>query len=355
MKDENLKEMLLSIVVPVYNMNKGNLLKNCIESLIAQTVIELGPYEIILVDDKSTDDSLSVLYEYQKQYPDRIKVIARKSNGKQGAARNDGIRAAKGKWIGFVDSDDSINPDMYYRLIKRADETGADCATCNSRRITDLFGEKQSDVHDGIINETKFTEGIIDDVQIERTVCMGEDMWNKIYMRKMFIDNDIYFPENIFYEDNAVASFFNILSHYIAVVNEPLYYYSFNPDSTCNNMSKEKIEDRIKAGQYFMETAVKLKLYERYKKILECGLFCSVYVGGVPHVWAIKCSQKERYELLKSIRSTMKNYLIDFKQNDIIKKYYPLMIRSYNLLSRSVRLYMLYHYFRNCKEKLRSS
>ncbi len=344
--------MLLSIIVPVYNMNKGNILRSCIESLLVQTVTELGPYEIILIDDRSTDDSLTVLKEYQERYPEMVKVIERKINGRQGAARNDGIRAAKGKWIGFVDADDRIDRDMYFKLVKRADETDADCATCNSMRIwgdeIDCFPGSGSRE----VNKTNFVEGNIDTVQIERAICKGEDMWNKIYLRRMFIDNDIFFPEHIFYEDNAVAPFFYILSRKIAVVNEPLYYYFFNPDSTCNNMSKRKIEDRVKAGEFFIETALRLGVYDEYKQIFECGLFNSVYVRGIPHVWGIICSFRERLELLKSIRAIMKQNIGDVTHNKLIGKYFPGQIRGYSLLIRSLWLYVLYHYFREYKGKL---
>ncbi len=110
--------MLLSIVVPVYNMAGGGKLAHCLHSLLEQNLTD---YEVIAVDDKSTDDSLKVLYDFQKEYGERLKVIASPENRKQGGARNLGLSAAAGDWIGFVDSDDWVAKDMFSKLLGKAE------------------------------------------------------------------------------------------------------------------------------------------------------------------------------------------------------------------------------------------
>ena len=95
--------MKLSIIVPVYNMAHDGILEFCLDSLLNQTVDDL---EIIAVDDKSTDDSLKVLREYEDKNPGKVRVIASPENRRQGGAKNLGLLAAKGEWLGFVDSDD---------------------------------------------------------------------------------------------------------------------------------------------------------------------------------------------------------------------------------------------------------
>ena len=114
--------MKLSIVVPVYNMAADNKLRFCLDSLINQSIAD---YEIIAVDDASTDESLEILREYESKYPWKFKAIQLYDNMKQGGARNRGIDVARGRWIGFVDSDDWVAPDMYEKLIKKAEQTGA--------------------------------------------------------------------------------------------------------------------------------------------------------------------------------------------------------------------------------------
>ena len=106
--------MKLSIIVPVYNMAANGKLNYCLDSLVKQTISD---YEIIAVDDCSTDESLSILKNYEAQYPDRFRAIHSDRNRHQGGAKNIGLREAVGEWIGFIDADDWIVPDFYERLI----------------------------------------------------------------------------------------------------------------------------------------------------------------------------------------------------------------------------------------------
>ena len=119
-----MNEPLISIIVPVYNVEKY--LGKCIESLIDQTYPNI---EIVLVDDGSRDDSGRLCDDYQMQYS-FIKVV-HKENGGLSQTRNVGLKLAKGVFIGFVDSDDWIEPNMYAILISVLIETGADIAVCN--------------------------------------------------------------------------------------------------------------------------------------------------------------------------------------------------------------------------------
>jgi len=115
--------MKLSIIVPVYNMAKEDKLQFCLDSLLNQTIDD---YEIIAVDDASTDESPAILRQYVEKYPDKFRAFFQRENKKQGAAKNVGIKAATGEWIGFIDSDDWITPDYYEKLLAKAEVTGAD-------------------------------------------------------------------------------------------------------------------------------------------------------------------------------------------------------------------------------------
>ena len=115
--------MKLSIIVPVYNMTAEGKLEYCLNSLVAQ---ELEDYEIIAIDDKSTDHSLEVLRSYESRYPEKIHVIASPENKRQGGAKNLGLDAAKGEYITFIDDDDTAEPDMLEFLYGLAKEAGAD-------------------------------------------------------------------------------------------------------------------------------------------------------------------------------------------------------------------------------------
>lgn len=120
--------MKLSIIVPVYNMAADGKLEYCLNSLVSQTIED---YEIIAVDDCSTDCSFEILQKYAADYPEKFRAIHSEVNQKQGGAKNIGMEAARGEWIGFIDSDDWITPDFYERLIGKGEETGADMVGCD--------------------------------------------------------------------------------------------------------------------------------------------------------------------------------------------------------------------------------
>ncbi len=114
--------MKLSIIVPVFNMAAEGKLEYCLDSLVNQTVED---YEIIAVDDCSTDRSFEILKDYEARFPEKFRAVHSEVNRHQGGAKNIGMKMAAGDWIGFIDSDDWITPDMYEKLIQRAESTGA--------------------------------------------------------------------------------------------------------------------------------------------------------------------------------------------------------------------------------------
>ena len=118
-----MNETLISIIVPVYNVEKY--LSKCLNSILVQTYKKL---QIILIDDGSVDNSGKICDEYAKT-DNRIEVIHQKNLGVS-SARNKGLEAAKGKWIGFIDSDDCIEPDMFEYLIKLVYKYNVDIAQC---------------------------------------------------------------------------------------------------------------------------------------------------------------------------------------------------------------------------------
>ena len=126
---EREKKPLISVVVPVYNVEKY--LPKCLDSLLAQSWQEL---EIIVVDDGSPDNSWDIMQEYARR-DSRVRPI-RQKNGGLSAARNAGVEAARGEWIGFLDSDDYVAPEMYERLYRAAAEQGAQMAVCSFTYVT---------------------------------------------------------------------------------------------------------------------------------------------------------------------------------------------------------------------------
>ncbi len=238
--------MLLSIIVPVYNMAADDKLKHCMDSLINQN---LSDYEIIAVNDASTDESLSILEEYKANYPDKVKVITYPDNKKQGGAKNAGLDAANGKWVGFIDSDDWISPDMYKKLIDKADATGADLVGCDYTIVDKYTFEHGQDV----VNNTPDQTGVLDDEKHAKHILRSGSMVVKIYLRSVIEDHHLRFPEHILYEDNCAGPLWSMYFKRFERVDEALYYYLTLPDSTTHHVTWERCLDRVKAGHELLK------------------------------------------------------------------------------------------------------
>ena len=210
--------MKLSIIVPVYNMAADGKLQFCLNSLVNQTITD---YEIIAVDDCSTDNSLEILRSYEKKFPEKVRVIASPVNKKQGGAKNLGLSVAAGEWIGFIDSDDWVTADFYERLLKRAEETGADMVGCDYH-LTDEHSMKIGQI---VHNNKQSQTGELSKEKYRSLILDSGSLVVKIYRRHIILDYPNRFPENIFYEDNAISNSWMLRAKHFEYIEEPLYYY----------------------------------------------------------------------------------------------------------------------------------
>jgi glycosyltransferase involved in cell wall biosynthesis len=181
---------MISIIVPVYNTQQY--LSRCIDSILQQTYEDL---EIILIDDGSTDDSLKICKEYENR-DKRIKVIQKENEG-QGAARNFGLDFCKGEYIGFVDSDDYIMPDMYRLMLESLQVYKADIAICGFSRGHGFTLRKQpTPEQNSVYDNFTLIKNYISTPYI--TTCV----WNKLYSRELW--ENIRFPKIRAREDVSV-------------------------------------------------------------------------------------------------------------------------------------------------------
>lgn len=253
--------MKLSIIVPVYNMAAEGKLEYCIKSLFAQTFQDL---EIIAVDDASTDNSLEVLHELAKQ-DGRLKVIASPKNHHQGGARNLGIKAAQGEFIGMMDSDDWAAPDMFEKLLLKAEETGADVVGCDYNMVSTHTMECGK----VFTMNTPEQIGVLTEEKKKLLVLKPGSMVVKIYRREIIVDNELWFPEDIFYEDNCMSPLWLLHCTHFERVDEPLYYYYQHEASTVHRISLQRSHDRMTAMDLLIEKSKGYGLFETYKKELE--------------------------------------------------------------------------------------
>lgn len=298
--------MKLSIIVPVFNMASEGKLEYCLESLVSQTVED---YEIIAVDDCSTDDSLRVLQDYERRYPDKFHAVHSEVNRHQGGAKNIGLKLAQGEWVGFIDSDDWITPDMYRRLIECAEQTGADLAGCDYC----LTHEHSMKVGQVVANNKKEQSGLLDTQKRRSLILDGGSLVVKIFRRSMILENALWFPEDIFYEDNALGNSYLILSEHFEYLEEPLYYYYQHEASTVHTISEKRCEDRCEAGRLMLREAERHDYLDKYRTELEYSFTLLFYVNtlftymaGVKHT---------KHQFVKKLGEEMRCRFPDFQEN----------------------------------------
>ena len=230
---------LISVVVPIYNVEQY--LERCVNSILQQTYQNL---EIILVDDGSPDNSGAICDSYSF-LDQRIKVIHRR-NGGLSDARNVGLDMASGEFIAFVDSDDTIMPEMIEKLFQRIDIDQSDMSFCGYRQVN----------QDGdILSEVVLPDNVLTGFDALRVSYENQGVlftltWNKLYKRRLF--ENIHFPVGKYHEDEYTTYLLIDRCSRISVLREPLYLYMQRNNSIMQEMYSVKRLDGIDAS------------YERY-------------------------------------------------------------------------------------------
>lgn len=298
--------MTLSIIVPVFNMAAEGKLEYCLDSLVNQTITD---YEIIAVDDCSTDNSLEILRSYEVSYSSKFKVIASPVNRKQGGAKNLGLEQAKGDWIGFIDSDDWVTPDFYEKLLSSAKETGADIAGCDYHLTYEHSMKIGQVVHNnkpeqaGSLNKEKYRSLILD----------SGSLVVKIYKRHIIFDYPNRFPEHIFYEDNAISNSWMLRAKRFAYLQEPLYYYYQHDTSTVHTITKERCEDRMEAARVMVREAREFNFMEEYYPEIESSFTTLFYVNTLfSYMAGVK---KKEFGFIRELGKEMKETFPGFMEN----------------------------------------
>lgn len=262
---------LLTVVIPVYNVERY--LKRCIESVLAQ---EWKDYEIILVDDGSTDHSPQICDDYVKAY-DFISVI-HKENGGLSEARNTGISHVKGEYVYFPDSDDWIEPDAFMALAEVLESQKFDIISFNREFVK---GEE-----DAIVSEPEVTqvfEGKDAFVQCLKHSYITGFANDKIYRKSLFIDNNILFPKGKYYEDLGTNYKLFLSAKKVYATNQKYYHYLIdNPDSITQSWNEKKFSDMF--GFYkdiFYSDFVRSQLNQEELQISQL-----YYVNGLIHLLA---------------------------------------------------------------------
>jgi glycosyltransferase involved in cell wall biosynthesis len=227
------EQHLISIIVPIYNVEPY--LKQCVESLLVQTYPQI---EIILVDDGSTDECAAICDFYEER-DSRVQVI-HKTNGGLVSARKVGLAASKGEYIGYVDGDDWVEPEMYMTLYQAAMETNADIIVSGYKR--DFLGS-MTPIHDSVPSGN-YMEGERAEVIYPRMLYNGTFfkhgistyVWNKLFRRDVLFSNQMRVDDRIFVGEDAACTYPTLLdAKSICVLESELYNYRQRANSMLKN------------------------------------------------------------------------------------------------------------------------
>lgn len=262
----------ISIIIPVYNTSMY--LDKCLNSLLNQTLKEI---EIICINDGSTDNSLEILQNFART-DGRIQIIDQKNQG-QSAARNAGIKEAKGEYIGFLDSDDWADEKMFKKLYDRAKQTDSDMTMCSIA----VYNEKTKQIatNDPYLTLSLFPESLKaktftykDCLDFLFRICVVP--WNKIYKNEWLKKHGIKFLEGVNFEDMVFTIEALIHADSITLVDEPLVYYrkasqtSYSVGNCSFDYKKldfftifEKLEQILKENSIYNKFEEYFKFYKR--------------------------------------------------------------------------------------------
>ena len=325
----------LSIIIPCYNTEKW--IDRCLESIVKQT-IGVRDLEIICVDDCSTDGTLKKLEGWEKKYTDNVIIVESPQNGRQGQARNIGLNYASGEWIGFIDSDDWIEPDYFEQMLRASETDDFEMICCGSKRDASqeysLF-EKNDDnnlIEYSINSEEKRREFIIHPP-------LGYSAWGKIIKKDFLISNNLLFPTNITYEDAAWGSLVHLYVNKACVIQKELYHYFVNEESTVLKKGSNHHLDCITAQTYVWREYKRRGFFEQYKEELQME---HIFSGYLPALKAcILRYDKPDYNYYLLLRELMVDRLEGYKANYYVKKgflsdYYLMLLAAVdNKLSKS--------------------
>ena len=286
-----------SIIVPVYNVDAY--LDKCFNSLVNQNN---DNYEIIVVNDGSTDNSQNIINEYKNKYPKLIKAYKKENEGLS-SARNYGIDKANGEYLLFVDSDDYVSDNYLNILDNYVKSNNPDILVFNFNAVNDNLIEKKN---------TYFTD--FKDLQ-KKFLTGNPSACNKLIKKDIFIKNNIKFMENVYYEDLATIPSLVCYTSNICFIDDYLYYYVIRDNSITN---KRKFNTKMDNIFEVLDYNYKL-LINDFKEEVEY-----LYIEHLLRCASLRYMEYKKYEQINKINNIIKNYFPKWYKNIYYKKNYDI-------------------------------
>ena len=304
--------MKLSIIIPVYNVE--NFIASCLDSIICP---EAAGYEIICVNDGSTDASAAVLAEYASAHPDLIRVFTTENSG-AGPSRNRGIKESRGKYLFFMDSDDLLPEGALPEILEQ----------CENEFDVCLFDSVNVNTRGDVIKTEKgcHRDGTFTFSDYPMVMSEFASPWGKIFSRSLFVDNGIEFPARVWFEDVRILPKLYYCAKSICYVPKVWYIYLTHSGNIMTSKNASRNSEMIDAMKdvlaYFREKGI----YDEYRDELCYMVFYNEFLSSSDRVNLIDKNDPMQDELLVYF---LENFP-DYAENPYIRT----MGRKHKVLTR---------------------
>lgn len=288
MKQEYSNECpLVTIIVPMYNVERY--IGRCVDSLLRQTYNNI---EIILVDDGSSDSTLKIVSNYDEG-GSRIKLVHQNHNGPN-IARANGLKLANGEFVMFVDSDDYIDEEAVEKLVKEFRKYGVDAIKFGSQRVG--LDKKKSLPIGATRNKSVLKHDQV--IKMLLTTYELNPLWAQAYRRKNLYDIGAFSYKIEFAEDFLVNLEIHQRTRNLLLLNDVLYYYNYNPESTSHSIDRSRILKNIDDRSFASAMAIKYASSKRFASAIkneviyqQISMVCDCVAIYSPR---LRCAGRER-------------------------------------------------------------
>jgi glycosyltransferase involved in cell wall biosynthesis len=249
----------ISVILPCYNSEVT--LGRALQSIVDQSLTQ---WELIVIDDGSTDSSVSIVKQFQESYPDKI-FLLQQSNEGPASTRNRGLEVARGEYIGFVDADDYVSPTMYEKMYEKAIQTRSEICVCGRTNILENsdrkeFNEYLPRIPKEVTHHSEFSSMISK---------LSPFVWDKIFKRELIVDHNIQFNSELKYaEDYHFLHRLVMKTHRISVIREPHYFYDKTGQSSLSGKLSYTMSDIIKSLTMINDLYLENGEFDKYRNQL---------------------------------------------------------------------------------------
>ena len=324
--------MLLSVVVPVYNVK--DYLEGCVASIIDENVSD---YEIILVDDGSTDGVSGELCDkIAAQHPELVRVIHQENMG-LGGARNTGIKAALGEYLYFIDSDDKLVSGSLSLFVNEIKKNYPDVISFN------FYTDDGEGTTTPIVSNYYQSDEPFKLSQHPEFLLSLPNAWSRVWRKTLYTDNDIYYPHRAWYEDIRTTSKLFAVAESIVTIEDKLYLYLQRSGSIMHSAKLDRNVEIIDAFEDLIGWYKERGLFEEYKDIL-----CQLTIEHVYLAASVRILRADtKHPLLKEFAEYVRKEFPDYKHNQYIDQlprarkiaFHLLELKQYKLLAMLFKVY----------------